>query len=233
MEWQKRLYEHEQDPPPDLWPGLSERLHKGPGRLAGRFADLEAVPPDDAWPAISESIRKTDSPGKGILRRLAGWTIPAAAASLAYLAIRLFSPASPSVLLPTTAISRAPIPGRTQRPSDPDRHAVRNDVAPKVRQDLQASIGTAIQAKARSTVAPRGANYIEVCDSARIVCNRLNYKLEPMARYIHARGSTAVSDPCNREFQEWVDRMEHSTFVPAPGHFFDIVELAASLQGDR
>ncbi|NDC77043.1 MAG: hypothetical protein EBZ67_04105, partial [Chitinophagia bacterium] len=64
-------------------------------------------------------------------------------------------------------------------------------------------------------------------------CNRINYKLEVMAKCLHTRGDKAGTDPCNRELQEWVDRMEHSAYVPAPGHFFDIVELAASLNGDR
>jgi len=123
MEWQKRLYNHEQAPPPDLWPAVSERLRKAQGTLAGRFADHEAPPPDDAWPAISQSIRNTDRKDKGILRRLAGWTIPAAAACLAYLAIRLFAPASPSVVAPhaTTALSRAPFVKRIRLAPQPGR----------------------------------------------------------------------------------------------------------------
>jgi len=27
--------------------------------------------------------------------------------------------------------------------------------------------------------------------------------------------------------------MEHSAYVPAPGHFFDIVEMVEALQADR
>jgi hypothetical protein len=234
MEWQKRLYEHEQAPPPALWPALLERLQKGPGRLAGKFTDYEAVPPEDAWPAISQSIHRTDRQGKGILRRLVGWTIPAAAASLAYLTIRLFSPASSSVVLPvSTALSRVSKVMSEDSPSDPVRNDSRKDIEPQVRGVSQVSNGSTIPARARPVDAPRDANYLQVCDSSRVVCNRINYKLEGMAQYIHAKGAMAVSDPCNRELQEWVDRMEHSAYVPAPGHFFDIVELAASLIGDR
>ena len=235
MEWQKRLYNHEQAPPPDLWPAVSDRLRKAQGTLAGRFADHEAPPPDDAWPAISQSIRNTDRKDKGILRRLAGWTIPAAAACLAYLAIRLFAPASPSVVAPhaTTALSRAPFVKRIRLAPQPGREPARMDIAPEVRDVSQVSHGLAIPAKVRPVDVPVDANYIEVCDSSRLVCNRINYKLEVMAKCLHARGDMSGSDPCNREFQEWVDRMEHSAFVPAPGHFFDIVELAASLNGDR
>jgi hypothetical protein len=236
MEWQKRLYDHEQAPPPDLWPALSDRLQKGPGTLAGRFADLEAAPPDDAWPAISQSIRDMDRKGNGILRRLAGWAVPAAAAGLAFLSVRILSPASPTVGTPAaTALSRVSVPQKSQAPSpsDTDRKVGRAASVTQVRQGLPASGGPSIPAKTRPIDVSRDRNYMEVCDSSRIVCNRINYKLESMARYIHAKGTMEGADPCNREFREWVDRMEHSAYIPAPGHFFDIVELAASLHGDR
>lgn len=236
MEWQKRLYEHEQDPPADLWPHLSERLHNGRGRLAGRFADLEAAPPEDAWSAISKTVAINDTKGNGILRRLVGWTVPAAAACLAYLAIRFFAPVSPSGPVPSAAaaLSRVGKSKKPQEPSDPGQKVTRNLVVPPVRESVEEPTpAVKVTAMARPAAGSRDANYIEVCDSSRLVCNRINYKLEGMAECLHAKGSLAGSGPCNRELQEWVDRMEHSNYVPAPGHFFDIVELAASLQGDR
>lgn len=233
MEWQKRLYEHEQDPPADLWPHLSERLHNGRGSLTGRFADLEAAPPEDAWAAISKTARINDAKGNGLLRRLVGWTVPAAAACLAYLAIRVFAPASPAGVAPAAALSRVPKTKTSQAPPEPGQKVARKVVVPPVREASQAPALAETRARMQPGGHPRDANYIEVCDSSRLVCNRINYKLEGMAECLHAKGSLAGSGPCNRELQEWVDRMEHSNYVPAPGHFFDIVELAASLQGDR
>lgn len=237
MEWQKRLYEYEQAPEPDQWPALSEHLHPGAGRLAGRLSDMEAAPPEDVWPAIAQAIAPPARQATGLLRRIRGYAVPAAAACLAFLALRISLHTSADDTRPTvaTAIVRAPL--LKEAPAvPPSPPAVQHSSAAagstntngpkKNRPPVSASAG-------RHLPDPRDANYLEVCDPRGLVCNRINYKLEGMAECLHARTAVAASEPCNRELKEWVDRMEHSSYVPAPGHFFDIVELAASLREER
>lgn len=235
MEWQQKLYEQERTPPSDLWPSLARQLEPERGRLSSRLDEWEVSPPSDSWQQITTCLSAAPARQPGILRRIYRYSIPAAAALLSILILKYALPDGKGSFTPaTTSLHklRFPVPAKEtitpaarhlqeQAAADP-HHISRQEVKPRNKAML-----------ASQTYSHPGANYMEVCDEQQEACRRINYKLEYMAPCLQAQGTATFSSACRREWQAWLEQMERSEYVPAPGHFFDIVELAASLSSNH
>lgn len=57
MQWPRKLYDHEEIPPPHCWEEIREKLAAEPVRLGHALYDMEASPPADAWEQIRQEIR--------------------------------------------------------------------------------------------------------------------------------------------------------------------------------
>lgn len=78
----------------------------------------------------------------------------------------------------------------------------------------------------------RGINYIQICGNST-QCDRLTYKLEEFAPCIHeAADRRHASKPATekeRRIDDWRRKLQQSDYVPAAGHFLDILEMASML----
>ena len=56
MQWQKKLYQHEETPPAEVWLKLQQEIADDPIRLRSVLNEFESEPPVEAWPQIVASI---------------------------------------------------------------------------------------------------------------------------------------------------------------------------------
>lgn len=75
-------------------------------------------------------------------------------------------------------------------------------------------------------------NYIRVCD-VNGNWSKVNYKLEDMVESLQQKDVPDATKYWETKLSDWQERMGRSTYVPSPGHFFDIIEMASSLQKDQ
>jgi len=233
MEWQKKLYEQEMSPPADLWPSLAKQIQQEQGRLTSRLQEAEAAPPSHVWLQIAKSLPAAADRQPGILRSLYRYSIPAAAALLGLLLLkyamlegRFFSPA-------TTSLQRLRIPLRTGQPIAPAPKPLQEPAARTAHPfSLHDAKPQHSRVLAREALSYPGSNYVEVCDVRQEVCRRINYKLEYMAACLPAQGASSYPIACRRELLTWLEQIDKSNYIPAPGHLFDIVELVSLLSSE-
>lgn len=72
-------------------------------------------------------------------------------------------------------------------------------------------------------------NYIRVCD-VNGNWSRINYKLEGMVESLQQKDTPDATKYWESKLSDWQQRMGSSTYMPAPGHFFDIIDMASALQ---
>jgi|GEM_PF-651603 len=235
MQWQQHLREHQATPPPEVWHRLEERLRQGTDRLGSRLEDLEVPPPETVWPTLSARLQPPRRGRHPVVRLLQTYAMPAAAACLALFAAIRYAPQWPQQRLPGLTAAVIPPPPRPPVEQQPATPTATPPGPGQPTADLAAAPTTG---KRRNTPAdPRPTrrqdpNYIQVCDAKADNCRRLNYKLEDMARCL-GHPMPAPADPCGQALRQWTERMGRSTYVPAPGHFLDIVEMVEALQSDR
>jgi hypothetical protein len=75
-------------------------------------------------------------------------------------------------------------------------------------------------------------NYIQVCD-ANGNWSRINYKLEEMVGSLQQKDAPDATRYWESKLSDWQQRMGRSTYMPAPGHFFDIIDMASALQEEQ
>ncbi len=90
MQWQRKLYEHEEIPPPHCWEEVRSVIDQEPLRLGHALYELEAAPPAGAWEKIKEdlqspAVKPEAIPSRGIFRKPA-LSFAAAVAGFAVLA---------------------------------------------------------------------------------------------------------------------------------------------------
>ena len=58
MQWQRKLYEHEEIPPPHCWEDIRANIEKEPLRLGHALYEMEAAPPAGAWEKIRDGLQE-------------------------------------------------------------------------------------------------------------------------------------------------------------------------------
>ena len=125
-----------------------------------------------------------------------------------------------------------PAPALRKDIQTPTNLAVRNDKPAGVTQaDRQKNPGG--KPGKFSRISYRDRNYILVSDGSG-GWNRVNYKLARMVESLQDEGRVErepgeEADSWSSRLASWQERMERSTFIPSPGNFFDIAEMAAML----
>jgi hypothetical protein len=81
-----------------------------------------------------------------------------------------------------------------------------------------------------------GSNYIRICGSTGD-CDRLTYKLEEWAPCIHESSAQSLAGQVLteevRRIESWRRNLEQSDYIPAAGHFLDILDMVSMLNGER
>lgn len=72
-------------------------------------------------------------------------------------------------------------------------------------------------------------NYIRVCD-VNGNWSRINYKLEEMVESLQQKDVPDARRYWESKLSDWQQKMGNSAYMPAPGHFFDIIDMASALQ---
>jgi hypothetical protein len=62
MQWQKKLYQHEELPPPGIWDEMIKVLADEPYQIRQSLNEYTATPPDKVWENITFQIEKKDTP---------------------------------------------------------------------------------------------------------------------------------------------------------------------------
>ena len=60
MLWQKKLYQHEELPPPEVWDEIKNTLAGEPYMVRQSLFELTDTPPADVWEFVSASIKSTE-----------------------------------------------------------------------------------------------------------------------------------------------------------------------------
>lgn len=60
MQWQKKLYQHEELPPPGVWDEIKKTLAEEPYQVRQSLFELTDTPPAEVWEFISAAIKNPD-----------------------------------------------------------------------------------------------------------------------------------------------------------------------------
>jgi len=134
----------------------------------------------------------------------------------------------------------AAIPSEPKQPSPINKSSARpsvvNEFLPTdmalTRKDATASYTLRKPKKLFARVRFHDRNYIRVRD-VNGNWSKVNYKLEDMVESLQQKDVPDAARYWESKLSDWQERMGRSTYVPAPGHFFDIIEMASALQKDQ
>jgi hypothetical protein len=239
MEWQKRLHDHEEEPPPKAWEAIREEISSLPSDLGRKLASMEENPPAEAWEQIRTALGVgedarlkpdfKDIPGKGAVRSLPSRAF-AYAASLAGIGLFLSlvywyatDRRNEGTLLggmrPPTQQNGAGNPGTPTLPETTGQ--------PGVDEAAADSVSPILFTRVRKSSLP---GMIELCDN-RGNCVAVSSKMRDMAESVtpgfNASAARAVkSRKWNRTLRRWQKRLQDSQYLPTPGNLFDIGQLA-------
>lgn len=242
MDWQKRLYDHEESPPPEAWEAIREDLSSHPSALGRKLGAMEARPPSNAWDMIKASIGpgsdtkpaegKGKPPVKGSVRSLPSRAF-AYAASLAGIGLFL----SAVYWYQTDRRSQGALLGG----ANPFKTGVEKKTQASPSESEDYNIGVVEEAvpdsvfPLRFTQVGRSAEpgKIELCDS-RGNCIAVSSKMRDLAESMGpavkaSAAGTVKSRKWNRTLRRWQKRLQHSQYLPNPGNLFDIGQLAELL----
>ena len=62
MQWQKKLYQHEENPPPFIWDDLTKVLADEPYNIRQSLNEYSVTPPSNIWDNISTKIGDEETP---------------------------------------------------------------------------------------------------------------------------------------------------------------------------
>ena len=252
MNWQERLNEHEETAPENTWDDLRQSLELDRSGLREKMLALESEPPATAWSRIRESLEPRSTPVLRLIPFFRRHAVTAGIAASLLLVIFVYRNASDDLPSASTTaatgissiIQTAPedqtIKPADQSPTPPEDHSAGSALArsnpawsstdPKTKSPV--SIRSAVSTNQHRP--SRGSNYIEICDE-KGECDRLTYKLETWAPCLNTSCTDAEGMRAEkaRKIQAWRAKLEHSTYIPAAGHFFDIGEMAQLLQSEE
>ncbi len=263
MKWQQRLNEHEVAPHPQLWDALKDRMALQDSGMRRKMLDMEVPPPAHSWNDIRQQLAKeaphTETPRIPLIRQISRRYVSAAAMTASVILLTVLfiresssnSDKSPAL----TAAMKSPLrdiqlpsdptpssPGTATPPeTDKESTALSNPTLPPVPATIPTSSHSS--ASKRNISNPRTLvqiepdnNYIRICGRPA-ECDRLTYKLEEWAPCIHestAKGQGALElTEEERRIESWRKNLEQSDYIPAAGHFLDILEMVSMLNRER
>jgi hypothetical protein len=245
MDWQKRLYDHEESPPPEAWEAIREDLSSHPSELGRKLGAMEAQPPEAVWGRIRTAVGQASDakpvegkgkpPVKGSFRSIPSRAF-AYAASLAGIGLFL----SAVYWYQTDRRSQGALLGganpfktgvETNQQGSPSN--TEDDNLPVVEEAASDSVFPLRFTQVGKSSEP---GMIELCDSRGdciAVSSKMRDLTESMRPAVKASASGAVkSRKWNRTLKRWQKRLQNSQYLPNPGNLFDLSQLA-ELLNDR
>jgi hypothetical protein len=239
MDWQKRLYDHEEDPPSQAWEAIRDEISSHPADLGRKLGEMEVQPPAMAW----DNIRKAISPDadrkaipsinraaeRGAVRSLPSraFAYAASIAGIGLLASLLYwfstEREKEGVLLGGAHPSTSPVAA----PGTKSQESFDETAATGMPEAAADSVSPLRFTQVRKSSLP---GRIELCDdrgNCVAVSNKLSEMAESMGPGFNASAAKAVkSRKWNRTLRRWQKRMQDSQYLPNPGNLFDIGQLA-------
>lgn len=216
MQWQKKLYQHEETPPEEIWERLQQEIADDPIELRSALLNFESDPPADIWQNVAREINGEESAPVIDIRarnynRLYSYAAIIAGAVLIIAAL-LYAYVNNGEGLNTKEFSTS---------------IFSTDSQAKIKQT---------EVKNLPPVSYTDGNYIHVLDNSGAYKN-VSYKFYDMVQVMYANDSKSAT-PQGKEYWQntitaWNEKIVKSSFVPAAGNFFDLAEMLSMLEENK
>lgn len=263
MQWQKKLYQHEEIPPPFIWDELTKVLADEPYKLRQSLNDYSVTPASIIWDKISSKIGDEELPvKKPLLFKIRSNSALSYAAAITgiglFIALIGFllnnkpneigvkdlaaglnfqdSPLTESIKDTNQKIQH----NQTLTQTAVDNIASENKAAIKMPNASEETITNPKKSsknKISKKVSYSDGNYIVLYEKNG-QSKRVSYKLADMVQSLHTNdhssgSSQADTQRWNRKITEWKEKLGNSTFIPSGSNFFDIAEMAEMLNTEK
>ncbi len=216
MQWQKKLYQHEESPPGDIWERLQQEINDDPIQLRSALNNFESEPPPGSWQQIAAGIADEEAAPVIDIRarnynRLYSYAAIIAGAILIIAAL-LYGYVNNGEGLNTKEFSASII--STDSPSKNNSSTL----------------------AAKPAVSYDDGNYIQVMSTDGAYKN-VSYKFYDMVQVMYENNSKTSSEEGKIYWQNtitaWNEKIVESSFVPAAGNFFDLAEMITMLEENK
>jgi len=224
MQWQKKLYQHEEIPPVEVWQKLQQEIADDPAQLRTVLSEFESDPPADAWQQIAVSISDVELTPVIDLRarnynRLYSYAAIIVGAMLIISAL-LYVYINNKQGLDATEFSTS---------------IIRTDSPDKAKPGLASSGITSSLNK--PSVSFDDGNYIQVLSSEGGY-NRISYKFYEMVQAMYSDSLKYTSGAQGKKYWQhtitsWKEKIGQSSYVPAGSNFFDLAEMISMLEENK
>jgi hypothetical protein len=216
MQWQKKLYQHEETPPEEIWERLQQEIADDPIKLRSALLNFESAPPADTWQNVAREINAEEiAPVIDIRARN-------------YNRIYSYAAIFAGAVLIIAALLYA---------------YVNNGEGLNTKEFSTSIFSTDSQAKIKNAeinnlppVSYTDGNYIHVLDGSGAYKN-VSYKFYDMVQVMYANDSESATAKGKQYWQNtitaWNEKIVKSSFVPAAGNFFDLAEMISMLEENK
>lgn len=256
MSWHKHLNELEEEVPKGAWDVIRNALALKQSNLQEKLQALESEPPPEAWISIRSAlsnpkeIASESVPRMYRLIRRHAVSAAIAASLAAAVWVYQYDPTTNQQAYTSISASIRPNVARTTIPRPPKANApdaarptTMSATTPALKPGVPSTISNSVVTSLATTRLPKKTagvllpsspgNYIDICDP-KGKCDRLTYKLEDFAASLQSPASLDTDDASStsrhQRIDAWREKLGNSSYIPAAGHFFDILEMAAFLQ---
>lgn len=228
MQWQKKLYEHEELPPEEAWKNIQKEITGEPYLIREKLFSMESEPPANSWELIRDAVEeKTETPVKKLTPVKWRNRVPAYAAAVAVAALVLTA----LIYLmnnESASIGSADLTASLSKNDSPKQSLSANNDADQSLPGIQKIVPNA------AGVSWEDGNYIYISTSQGGY-NRLSYKFQEMVKVVYEKDSaskeeTGRAEYWNKTMTDWKDKVAASSFIPAGNNFFDLAEMISLLE---
>lgn len=263
MQWQKKLYQYEENPPPFIWDELSKVLADEPYKIRQSLNEYTGTPPSYIWDNISSKIGEEELPVKiPLLFKIRSSSALSYAAAITgiglFISLIVFllnnKPNEIGVKDLAAGLNFQDSPltesnkdtnqdiqhNLTLTQPAPDNITSENNAAfkkPIASAEKKVTPNKSSKNKNSQKVSYKDGNYILVYEHDG-QSKRVSYKLADMVQSLHTNDHTAGNTELdtrrwNKKITEWKEKMGNSTFIPSGSNFFDIAEMAEMLNTEK
>jgi hypothetical protein len=227
MQWQKKLYQLEELPPPGIWEEMKKALADEPYQIRQSLNEYAVTPPVNVWENVIYQIEQKEIPvSVPFLHKFRRTTLSYAAAIIGiglFTALLVFLFNNKPNTEDLELVKVKPVIASLNKPAV-------NSVSNK-------KLNESGHKPAKQKVSYSDGNYILLYENNGQP-NRVSYKLSDMVQSLHnnepSSGNTKeAAEIWNKKITAWKEKMGHSTFIPSASNFFDIAEMAEILNAEK
>jgi hypothetical protein len=263
MQWQKKLYQHEENPPPFIWDELTKVLADEPYQIRQSLNEYSVTPPSKIWENINTKIGNEEIPVtiplRYKIRNSSALSYAAAITGIGlFIALIVFLLNNKSNEIGVKDLAAglnfqdSPL---TENNKDTNQDIQNNQsltqpAGDNITSENNAAFDKTIASKEKKInpnkspqkknsqkVSYSDGNYIVVYENDG-QSKRVSYKLADMVQLLHPNDQSASNAQVdaqrwNKKISEWKEKMGNSTFIPSGSNFFDIAEMAEMLNTEK